>query len=110
MRVGEIANEGARQYGKPLDNVRVLALEQMAAMPFATQVLARLGADVVKVEHPVNGESGRGSSPSMQDPEGRVVGATFLRSNLGKRSIGRCRYWRVWFGADGDRHFHVGLP
>jgi crotonobetainyl-CoA:carnitine CoA-transferase CaiB-like acyl-CoA transferase len=88
VRVGDIANEGAQQYGKPLDNVRVLALEQMAAMPFATQLLARLGADVVKVEHPVSGESGRASSPSIQDPQGRTVGATFLRSNLGKRSIG----------------------
>jgi crotonobetainyl-CoA:carnitine CoA-transferase CaiB-like acyl-CoA transferase len=88
LRVGEVANGEARQYGKPLDGVRVLALEQMAAMPFATQVLARLGADVVKVEHPVHGESGRAASPSISDPEGRTVGATFLRSNLGKRSVG----------------------
>jgi crotonobetainyl-CoA:carnitine CoA-transferase CaiB-like acyl-CoA transferase len=88
LRLGDVANEAAQHYGKPLGGVRVLALEQMAAMPFATQLLARLGADVVKVEHPVQGESGRGSSPSITDPEGRVVGATFLRSNLGKRSIG----------------------
>jgi crotonobetainyl-CoA:carnitine CoA-transferase CaiB-like acyl-CoA transferase len=88
LRLGDVANEGAQKYGKPLDGVRVLALEQMAAMPFATQLLARLGADVVKVEHPVHGESGRGSSPSISDPQGRTVGATFLRSNLGKRSIG----------------------
>ena len=88
MRLGDVANAEAQQYGKPLDGVRVLALEQMAAMPFATQLLARLGADVVKVEHPVHGESGRAASPAITDPEGRVVGATFLRSNLGKRSIG----------------------
>ncbi len=88
MRLGDVANEGAQQYGKPLHGVRVLALEQMAAMPFATQLLARLGADVVKVEHPVHGESGRASSPSIADPAGRTVGATFLRSNFGKRSVG----------------------
>jgi crotonobetainyl-CoA:carnitine CoA-transferase CaiB-like acyl-CoA transferase len=88
VRLGDVANEQAQQYGKPLDGVRVLALEQMAAMPFATQLLARLGAEVVKVEHPMHGESGRGSAPSITDPHGRVVGATFLRSNLGKRSIG----------------------
>ena len=86
--MGDVANGEAQEYGKPLDGVRVLALEQMAAMPFATQVLARLGADVVKVEHPVHGESGRAASPSITDPEGRTVGATFLRSNLGKRSVG----------------------
>ena len=71
---------------KPLDGVRVLAAEQMQALPYATQLLARLGADVVKVEPPA-GESGRGSQPAMLDPQGRPVGATFLRNNLGKRSV-----------------------
>jgi crotonobetainyl-CoA:carnitine CoA-transferase CaiB-like acyl-CoA transferase len=66
--------------------VRVLALEQMQSLPFATQLLARLGADVVKVEPP-SGELGRSSQPAMTDPEGRSVGATFLRNNLGKRSL-----------------------
>ena len=71
---------------KPLDGVRILAAEQMQALPYATQLLARLGADVVKVEPPA-GEAGRGAQPSMLDPEGRVVGATFLRNNLNKRSV-----------------------
>jgi formyl-CoA transferase len=66
----------------------VLAAEQMQALPFATQLLARLGAEVVKVEHPRDGESGRGALPAMTDPEGRRVGATFLRNNLNKRSVG----------------------
>src|SRR5215831_1650942 len=86
VRLGEVANQGAVKYGKPLDGVRVLALEQMQALPYATQLLARLGADVVKVEAPA-GESGRGSQPGMNDPEGRFVGATFLRNNLSKRSL-----------------------
>ena len=86
LKVGDVANEGAAQFGKPLDGIRVLAAEQMQALPYATQLLARLGADVVKVE-PLSGESGRGAQPSMRDPDGRVVGATFLRNNLGKRSI-----------------------
>ncbi|MEZ5134217.1 MAG: CaiB/BaiF CoA-transferase family protein [Acidimicrobiales bacterium] len=88
MRLGDIANAAALDNGKPLDGVRILAAEQMQALPFATQLLARLGADVVKVEHPVHGESGRGSSPAMTDPAGRSVGATYLRNNLGKRSVG----------------------
>jgi formyl-CoA transferase len=73
---------------RPLDGVRVLAAEQMQALPYATQLLGRLGAEVVKVEHPVHGESGRGASPAMKDPRGRTVGATFLRNNLSKRSVG----------------------
>lgn len=88
MKLGEVANADAAPYGKPLDGVRVLAAEQMQALPFATQLLARLGAEVVKVEHPVAGESGRGALPAMADPEGRQVGATFLRNNLNKRSVG----------------------
>lgn len=87
MRLGDIANDGAAGNGKPLDGVRILALEQMQALPYATQLLARLGADVVKVEHPRGGDLGRGSQPAMTDPEGRSVGATFLRNNLDKRSI-----------------------
>ncbi len=88
MQLGEVANADAMRYGKPLDGIRVLAAEQMQALPFATQLLARLGADVVKVEHPVHGESGRASTPAMLDPQGRKVGATYLRNNLGKRSVG----------------------
>jgi crotonobetainyl-CoA:carnitine CoA-transferase CaiB-like acyl-CoA transferase len=71
---------------RPLDGVRILALEQMQALPFATQLLARLGADVVKIE-PRSGDSGRASLPAMTDPQDRRVGATFLRNNLNKRSV-----------------------
>lgn len=87
MRLGDVGNSGALANGKPLDGVRILALEQMQALPFATQLLARLGADVVKVEHPSGGDLGRGSLPAMEQPDGRKAGATFLRNNLNKRSI-----------------------
>ena len=87
MQLGDIANEAAAGNGKPLDGIRILALEQMQSLPWATQLLGRLGAEVVKVEHPKGGDSGRGSLPAMTDPDGRRVGATFLRNNLSKRSI-----------------------
>jgi crotonobetainyl-CoA:carnitine CoA-transferase CaiB-like acyl-CoA transferase len=88
VQLGEMANADALEFGKPLDGVRVLAAEQMQALPYATQMLARLGAEVVKVEHPVHGESGRGAMPVMLDPDGRKVGATYLRNNFNKRSVG----------------------
>lgn len=87
MRLGEIRNPQAVEHGQPLAGVRVLALEQLQALPFGTQLLARLGADVVKIERPDTGDSGRGSLPAMTDPDGRRVGATFIRNNLGKRSV-----------------------
>ena len=60
----------------------------MQALPYATQLLARLGAEVIKVEHPIHGESGRGAAPAMTDPQGPAVGSTYLRNNLDKRSVG----------------------
>src|SRR5262249_48302168 len=59
----------------------------MQALPWATQLLGRLGAEVVKIEPPRGGDSARGSQPSMPDPSGNRVGATFVRNNLNKRSV-----------------------
>jgi crotonobetainyl-CoA:carnitine CoA-transferase CaiB-like acyl-CoA transferase len=84
------AAPGEAQHGRaagPLVGVRILAVEQMQALPFATQLLARMGAEVVKVEHPVTGDSGRGALPAVADIDGRQVGATYLRNNLGKQSL-----------------------
>jgi crotonobetainyl-CoA:carnitine CoA-transferase CaiB-like acyl-CoA transferase len=88
MKLGDVGNAAAQRYGKPLEGVRVLAAEQMQALPFGTQLMARLGAEVVKIEPAIDGESGRGALPAMEDPHGQRVGATFLRNNLNKLSVG----------------------
>jgi crotonobetainyl-CoA:carnitine CoA-transferase CaiB-like acyl-CoA transferase len=85
--LGDTVNPEAARWGKPLQGVRILSLEQMQALPFATQLLTRLGAEVVKVEAPGTGDLGRTSMPAMVDPQGRNVGATFMRNNLNKRSV-----------------------
>ena len=54
----------------PWPGVRVLAIEQMQALPFATQLLGHMGAEVVKVEHPCTGDSGRGALPALEDVDG----------------------------------------
>jgi formyl-CoA transferase len=87
MRLGDVANESALPHGKPLEGVRVLSMELLQALPFCTQLLGRLGADVVKIERPGGGDVGRQLLPTMADPDGRPVGNTFLRNNLCKRSI-----------------------
>ena len=86
MRLGEIRHP-ERGPGGPLQGVRILALEQMQSLPYATQLMAHLGADVVKIEHPETGDSGRGASPAIAERDGRRVGATYLRNNLSKRSL-----------------------
>lgn len=80
-------HDNARSFGLPLEGVRVLALEQLQALPVATQMLVRFGAEVVKVEPPGTGESGRQSLPAIKDRSGRDAGITFLRYGSGKKSI-----------------------
>jgi len=87
MKVGEVRHSERGAWGRPLDGVRVLAVEQMQALPFATQLLLHLGADVVKIEHPERGDTGRASNPYLVDDDGLRVGATFLRHNLAKKSL-----------------------
>jgi formyl-CoA transferase len=91
----------------PLDGVRILAAEQMHALPHATQLLARLGADVVKVE-PIAGEPGRTGRPVVTETDGRTTGSTFVRNNLDKASVaidvkseeGRQLFLRLAAGVD----------
>ncbi|MBJ22184.1 MAG: CoA transferase [bacterium] len=86
MRLNEIVN-GDRGHLRPLEGIRVLSLEQMQALPYATQLMGHLGADIVKIEHPDTGDSGRAAMPAIEERDGLRVGATFLRNNLSKRSI-----------------------
>ena len=94
MRLGDTANDGARAYGKPLDGVRVLAAEQMQALPYATQMLARLGAEVVKVEHPVHGESGRASTPAMIEAFDSYSASVVTQCFTPASSTAQTRSWR----------------
>jgi crotonobetainyl-CoA:carnitine CoA-transferase CaiB-like acyl-CoA transferase len=71
----------------PLAGVRVLAMEQYQSLPFATNILARLGAEVFKVELPPAGEMSRVSTPGLTDAAGRYHSGTFLRNNHNKRSL-----------------------
>src|SRR4051794_24236617 len=66
----------------PLDGIRVLDLSRIIAGPLCTQQLADLGADVIKVEHPVTGDELRARSPL-----GDRRGAAFLAFNRSKRSV-----------------------
>ena len=68
----------------PLSGVRILAAEQMQSLPYATQLLASFGAEVVKVEHPVRGDLGRSGYQAQQALMGNQL-ATFLRNNLYKK-------------------------
>ena len=51
----------------PLAGVRILAVEQQQALPFATQLFARMGAEVIKVEHPGRLDNSRMSGRVYKD-------------------------------------------
>ena len=67
---------------RPLAGTRVVDVTSSLAGPTSTQLLAALGADVVKVE-PLSGDHARAWGPPFWDGEG----AMFLASNAGKRSL-----------------------
>ena len=68
---------------KPLDGVRILDFSRVLAAPMATQILAELGAEVIKVERPRSGDESRHWEPRLPGGES----AYFFAVNRGKRSI-----------------------
>src|SRR5687767_1504450 len=74
----------------PLAGLRVLDLTRVLAGPWATQALADLGADVLKVERPDGGDETRHwGPPYLKNADGADTreAAYFLSANRGKRSI-----------------------
>lgn len=74
----------------PLAGVRVLDLTRILAGPWATQNLADLGAEVIKIEHPDGGDDTRHMGPPfVRNRESGEIGdaAYFLAANRGKESV-----------------------
>ena len=67
----------------PLEGVKVLDLTRVLAGPYATMVLADLGAEVIKVERPEGGDMARGDRSLRQWPRGSY----FMSINRGKKSV-----------------------
>ena len=78
---------GEPSVSPPLSGVRVLAMENLIAMPCATGILASMGATVIKLEPVKTGEVGRGSLPITRGVGNAPYGAAFLRYARGKQSI-----------------------
>ena len=69
-----------------LAGVRVLDLTNVLSGPFATLHLALLGAEVIKIENPVDGDLARklGNVPELNE---RLMGTSFLAQNANKKSV-----------------------
>jgi len=91
---------------RPLDGVRIVAVEQYAAGPYGTQLLAELGAEVIKIEAPsMGGDISRSLGPYFLGDGDSQFFQTFSR---GKKSValelttpqGRADFERLVAGAD----------
>ncbi|WP_406827801.1 CaiB/BaiF CoA transferase family protein [Microbulbifer sp. ARAS458-1] len=74
----------------PLSHLKVLDLSRILAGPWASQVLADFGAEVIKVERPYKGDDTRHwGPPYLKDSEGQDTddAAYYLSANRGKKSI-----------------------
>ena len=73
----------------PLSHIRVLELARVLAGPWAGQLLADLGADVVKIERPLRGDDTREwGPPFIEAGSGENLGAAYFHScNRGKRGL-----------------------
>lgn len=107
---------------RPLDGVRIVAVEQYAAGPYGTQLLSELGAQVIKIEAPsLGGDISRGLGPYFLGDQDSQFFQTFSR---GKQSValeiktpeGRADFERLIAGADavvnnlrGDQPEKLGL-
>jgi crotonobetainyl-CoA:carnitine CoA-transferase CaiB-like acyl-CoA transferase len=76
----------AAQALKPLAGIRVLDLSRVLAGPWCTQLLADLGAEVIKVERPGAGDDTRHWGPPWHEHGDEKVAAYFLAANRGKKS------------------------
>ena len=74
---------------RPLEGVRVLAVEQYGAGPYASMYLADMGAEVIKIEPPARGTSPGGDTSRQSGPHflGDNDSHFFQTFNLGKRSM-----------------------
>jgi len=71
---------------KPLEGIKVLDLSRVLAGPWCTQLLADLGAEVIKVERPGSGDDTRHWGPPWHGEGNSRVAAYFLSCNRGKKS------------------------
>jgi crotonobetainyl-CoA:carnitine CoA-transferase CaiB-like acyl-CoA transferase len=78
---------GQTSRNQPFHKIRVLDLTRVLASPYASYLLALLGADVIKIEDPRGGDAMRTRNPGDPDLGALGMGTGFLSQNGNKRSV-----------------------
>ena len=74
----------------PLSGIKILDLTRVLAGPLSAQMLADLGAEVIKIERPGTGDDARAFGPPyLEDPEGKANNnnSFYLCANRSKKSV-----------------------
>ena len=80
-------NRVSRGPPSALGGISVLEITSMVAGPYCGKLLASLGAEVIKVETPAEGDPSRRRGPFPEDVPHLESSGTFLYLNTGKRSL-----------------------
>ena len=72
---------------RPLEGIRVLAMEQFIAGPSCSMILADMGAEVIKIERPKVGDPRRHFPPFAENERGEKIGGGFMCFNRSKKSL-----------------------
>ena len=67
---------------KPLDGIRVIDYSHFLAGPHISRCLSAMGAEVIKVERPQEGDAGRASPTQINGQSGY-----FMQQNMGKKGL-----------------------
>src|ERR1700710_1106043 len=81
---------GSYMSALPLSGIKILDLTRVLAGPLSAQMMADLGAEVIKIERPGGGDDARAFGPPyLQDPEGKANNnnSFYLCANRGKKSV-----------------------
>lgn len=73
---------------KVMNGIRVLEVAQFTFVPVASAILTDWGADVIKIEHPVRGDTQRGFVNLDSAPVNPERNVMMAHPNRGKRSVG----------------------
>ncbi len=72
---------------RPLNGIRILAMEQFISGPSCSMILADMGAEVIKIERPKVGDPRRHFPPFAENEDGEKIGGGFMCFNRSKKSL-----------------------
>ena len=72
---------------RPLEGIRILAMEQFISGPSCSMILADMGAEVIKIERPKVGDPRRHFPPFAENEHGEKIGGGFMCFNRSKKSL-----------------------